>query len=126
MIKSSFTKFAASFVLAGVMSVSAFAASQKKKRVEFFRDFSVNGQVVKKGAYTVIVDEASNELSIVSGKETLAKTQYRTEQTDTAASRTEVRYTSQGSENILKSIRFDGDRTDFVIGEGIQSAKPQQ
>ncbi len=125
MIKSSFTKFAASLVLAGVMSVSAFAAGQKK-RVEFFRDFSVNGQVIKKGAYTIILDEASNELSIVSGKETLAKTQYRAEQTDNSASRTEVRYATQGNQTILKSIRFDGDKTNFVIDEGVQAAKPQQ
>lgn len=126
MIKSSFTKFAASLVLAGVMSVSAFAAGQKKKKVEFFRDFSVNGQLIKKGAYTVILDETSNELSIVSGKETLAKTQYRAEPTDNSASRTEIRYAAQGNETILKSIRFDGDKTDFIIGEGVQAAKPQQ
>lgn len=125
MIKSSFTKFAASFVLAGVMSVSAFAAGQKKK-VEFFRDFSINGKVFKKGAYTILVDETSNELSIVSGKEILVKTQYRVEQTDTPASRTEVRYAAQGNETILKSIRFDGDKTELVIGEGVQTAKPQQ
>lgn len=108
------------------MSAVAFAGPQKKKQVSFGRDVSVNGTVVKKGDYTLLLDEQTSELSIVKGSETIVKTTFQLQPTDSKAIKTEMKFSGQSSALELQSIKFDGSKDSIVIGGTNSAAKPQQ
>ena len=61
------------FVLIGAVASGVALAKTIKKEVTFAQPVWVNGALVKKGTYDVVFDDQTNELSIVKGREIVAK-----------------------------------------------------
>jgi hypothetical protein len=65
-------------VMCAITSVAAWAKTTTRV-VTFTRDVTVNGTLVTAGTYKVIFDDQTGELTITSGKKTVAKTPARIE-----------------------------------------------
>ena len=119
-------KIVTSFALTGILCAFALiglAAENKGKTVKFYTDVMVNGTRVEKGDYQVTFNETSNEISIMKGKDTVAKTTARLEKRDKKARATEYLTADQGNGQALVSITFEGKDEALVIGEGSGAGK---
>ncbi len=115
--------FAQSFALACAFTVMlgivAFAG-EITKTVTFSRDMNVNGTTIKKGEYKVRINKETGEMTILKGKEVLAKVKTSTVQDAQAARADEVR--SDNNAN-LTGLKFGGSKDRIVIAD---TASPNQ
>lgn len=102
-------------LLLSLAGTSAFAKT-RKKNVTFAEDVLVNGTLVKAGSYDVVFDDMTNELSVLKGGKTIAKTEAHLEPRDRKASDTLVRRRMVGNETLLLGITFGGTKDDVVVG----------
>jgi type II secretory pathway component PulC len=125
-MKKSLKQFVVALMVCLIMSVAALA-EKKNEKVSFSRDMVVNGTAVKKGTYKVAIDEQSNELSLINGKDVVAKMKYRKENRSYKSSQPVVTFKQKDNNVELSTITFAGETETFVIGEGAnQNATPQQ
>ncbi|MGQ9898572.1 MAG: hypothetical protein ACUVR8_13595 [Acidobacteriota bacterium] len=90
-------------------------AGEITKTLTLSRDMSVNGTVVKKGTYKVKINKETGEMTILNGKEVIAKTTVTVATDERKANGDEIALTQSGDTNILKSIKFDGSRDRFNV-----------
>jgi hypothetical protein len=114
------------FALFVSASMSMALAAEKTKKVIFTRDILVNGTLVKKGNYKVSFNDETGEMTILSGKNTVAKTKASLQNRIDKATANEVSFTEQNNGNILRSIRFAGETDAFAVSSETQTAAPQQ
>lgn len=85
-------------------------AGVKSKSVTFATDVKLGGAVVKKGTYKVSFDEATKELSVLSGREVVAKSSARLEERKVVAEG-QVAYTTLkdgGGDRLLLLVNMGG------------------
>lgn len=112
--------------MAAVLSVSLAAsvlAGETKKTLHLTQDVSVNGTVVKKGKYTLVLS-ANNEAVIMDGSKAVAHSAYRIETGEKKAYKTELGLKSSEAGFLLERVKFDGERESIVFS-GSENAKPQ-
>ena len=121
-------KFVSLFVFALFVSasMSMALAAEKTKKVLFTRDILVNGTLVKKGDYKVSFNDETGDMTILSGKTTVAKAKASAVNRGEKATSNEVTFSEQNNGNILRSIRFAGESDAFTVGGQTQTAAPQQ
>jgi hypothetical protein len=97
--------------LAACALLNVFAlAGVKSKSVTFHRDVQVGGKLIKKGTYKVNFNEETKELSVISGKEVIARSTAQLEDSDSASKYVSV-YTSlkdTDGNHVLMSINMGG------------------
>lgn len=109
--------------LTALLGVSALAGDITKT-LTLNRDVSVNGTVVKKGVYKVKINKETGEMTILDGKEVVAKTTVTVATDERRANGDEIALTQSGDTNILKSVKFNGSRDRFTVA-GAQAAPNQ-
>ncbi|MFQ3582324.1 MAG: hypothetical protein SNJ67_13690 [Chloracidobacterium sp.] len=100
--------------LTALLGVSALAG-EMTKTLTLNRDISVNGTVVKKGTYKVKINKETGEMTILNGKEVVAKTTVTLATDERKANGDEIALTQSGDTNVLKSVKFDGSRDRFNV-----------
>jgi len=97
--------------LAACALLNVFAlAGVKTKSVTFDKDVKVGGTLVKKGTYKVNFDEETKELSILSGKDVVAKSTAQSEERKSVSKHVPT-YTSikdGDGGNLLLSVNMGG------------------
>ncbi len=106
--------FILGLTLTALLGVSAMAG-EVTKTLTLSRDVSVNGTVVKKGTYKVKINRETGEMTILNGKEVVAKTTVTVAADERKANGDEIALTQNGDTNVLKSIKFDGSRDRFNV-----------
>jgi type II secretory pathway component PulC len=114
--------FALACALTVMLGVSVFAG-EVTKTVTFNRDINVNGTVIKKGEYKVRINKETGELTILKGKEVLAKVKTSTVQDAVAARADEVRSDANGTTPTLTGLKFGGSKERIVVAD---TASPNQ
>ncbi|HLL70726.1 MAG TPA: hypothetical protein VK363_04790 [Pyrinomonadaceae bacterium] len=79
-MKKNLHRIALAFVVCTLLSASTALAGGKSKRVIFDTDVMVGDTLVKKGSYKVTFDEQTGMLTIMSGRDVVAKTSARLEE----------------------------------------------
>jgi hypothetical protein len=79
-MKKNLHRIALAFVICTLLSASTVLAGDKSKRVVFDTDVMVGDTLVKKGSYKVTFDEQTGMLTIMSGRDVIAKTSARLEE----------------------------------------------
>lgn len=123
-MRSNMMRFVVAIMVCVMMTVAAFA--EKKGKITFSRDITVNGTLVKKGTYKVMVDESTNEMSFWNGKDQVAKVKVTTEQRANKNNKNYVTFTAKDNTNRLNSIALEGDNSTFTVADGSENATPQQ
>ncbi len=100
--------------MTALLGASALA-SETTKTLTLNRDISVNGTVVKKGTYKVKINKETGEMTILNGKEVIARTTVTLNTDERKANGDELALTQSGDVNILKSVKFDGSRDRFTV-----------
>jgi|YNPBryunderm2012_1023409.scaffolds.fasta_scaffold05934_3 lipopolysaccharide assembly outer membrane protein LptD (OstA) len=106
--------FVLGLTLTALLGVSALAG-EVIKTLTLNRDVSVNGTVVKKGTYKVKINKETGEMTILNGKEVIARTTVSLTMDERKANGDEIALTQNGDTNVLKSIKFDGSRERFNV-----------
>jgi hypothetical protein len=102
-----------------MLGVVAFAG-EITKTVTFSRDMNVNGTTIKKGEYKVRINKETGEMTILKGKEVLAKVKTTTVQDAQAARADEVRSDNNAT---LTGLKFGGSKDRIVVAD---TASPNQ
>ncbi len=100
--------------MTALLGASALAG-ETTKTLTLNRDVSVNGTVVKKGTYKVKINKETGEMTILNGKEVIARTTVTLNTDERKANGDELALTQSGDVNILKSVKFDGSRDRFTV-----------
>jgi hypothetical protein len=100
------------------------AAQGKTRSVTFHSDLTINNVVIKKGDYRVRFDEQAGELTILKGKEVLAKTKAHREKRARKAPATAVAVIPKEQGRLLHSITFLGADHDIVVGGSQAASSP--
>ncbi len=97
--------------LAGVVTFG----KTKEVTVTLNSDTNLGGTVISKGTYTVVYDDQTSELSIVKGKELIAKTKVRVEIRERKAGAFELRTSTNEAGVELEGIAFSGSRENLIV-----------
>ena len=97
------------------MTVITAVAKDKKAFVKFDDNLVVNNTVVKKGEYQVRFDEQTGELTILNGKNAVAKAKAKLEKRDKKASNTTLDTRQNDKGVALVSITLEGDNEAIVL-----------
>ena len=116
-MKSIVNRIVVMVVVGALMSVAAFAKTQKQ-RVTFENDIKVNGTVVKKGNYEVKFDEETGQLSIIKNGKTVAQTMAKLEARAKKANGFQLRSVGEGDQTELVGLTFGGSDKDVVVTGG--------
>jgi hypothetical protein len=99
--------------LTGVVAL----AKAKTEMITFSEDTMVGSTLVRRGSYTVSLDEKTGELSIIDKhKKVLAKASTSSQQREQKASRLELSTTRQDNATVLRSLTFSGERNILTLG----------
>ncbi len=115
--------FILALTLTALLGISALAG-EITKTLTLNRDVSVNGTVVKKGVYKVRINRETGEMTILDGKEVIAKTKVTVMTDERKANGDEIALIQGGDTNVLKSVKFSGSRDRFTV-ESAQAAPNQ-
>ena len=116
-MKSIVNRIVVVVMVGALMSVAAFAKTQKH-RVTFENDIKVNGTLVKKGSYEVKFDEETGQLSINKNGKTVAQTMAKLEARDKKANGFQLRSAGEGDQAELIGLTFSGSDKDVVVTGG--------
>jgi hypothetical protein len=116
-MKSIVNRIVVVIMVGALMSVAAFAKTQKH-RVTFENDIKVNGTLVKKGSYEVKFDEETGQLSINKNGKTVAQTMAKLEPRDKKANGFQLRSIGEGDASELVGLTFSGSDKDVVVTGG--------
>lgn len=116
-MKSIVNRIVAVVMVGALLSVAAFAKTQKH-RVTFDNDIKVNGTLVKKGNYEVKFDEETGQLSIVKNGKTVAQTMAKLEARAKKANGFQLRSVGEGDQAELVGLTFGGSDKDVVVTGG--------
>ena len=111
-------------VMCAVVGVTA-SANTITKKVTFKRDVTVNGTLVKAGTYEAVFDDQAGELSIVKGKETVAKAPARIEKLKSLA-QDSYSYRSDGGGSVLMSVALKGGNLAVIENGGESGGERSQ
>lgn len=100
------------FALAGVVALGKDPNKTKTKSVTFGSDVTVNGTLVKAGAYDVKFDEQTGDMSIIKNRKVVASASATLRERTKKAHRNEIE--TRSSE--LVRLTFGGQRQDMVLG----------
>lgn len=103
-------------LLIGVITSSAVFAETIKKRITFSEPVVVNGTTIKKGTYTAVFDDQTNELTIVKGREVIAKAPARLEKRDLPHNALFLTNQENGAA-VLTTIAWKNNQVTIVNGE---------
>ena len=116
-MKSIVNRIVAVIMVGALMSVAAFAKTQKH-RVTFDNDIKVNGTLVKKGTYEVKFDDETGQLSINKNGRTVAQTMAKLEARAKKANGFQLRSVGEGDQSELVGLTFSGSDKDVVVTGG--------
>jgi len=116
-MKSIVNRIVVVVMVGALMSVAAFAKTQKH-RVTFDNDIKVNGTLVKKGTYEIKFDEESGQLSINKNGKTVAQTMAKVETRAKKANGFQLRSVGEGDQTELVGLTFSGSDKDVVVTGG--------
>ena len=111
-------------VMCAVVGVNA-SANTITKKVTFKRDVTVNGTLVKAGSYEAVFDDQAGELSIIKGKETVAKAPARIEKQKGLA-QDSYSYRSDGGGSVLMSVALKGGNLAVIENGGESGGERSQ
>jgi hypothetical protein len=101
-----------------LVALGAFAAGKDKVRKEavtLVTDVTVNGTLLKAGAYEIRFDEKTGELAILRDGKVKAKTAVRSEERTNKAETTAVRTERKGDIAELIGVTFAGSNQNLVV-----------
>jgi hypothetical protein len=125
-MKSVVTRTLIAILALTLASAMAFA-KEKKKNLTLNRDMVVNGTLIKKGDYKVIYNDQTSELTIMQGKDVVAKSTAHIENRIDKPIQDLIFSSKQDGGNSLTGIEFAGEKEAIVLGEGsVQAASPQR
>ena len=116
-MKSIVNRIVVVVMVGALMSVAAFAKTQKS-RVTFENDIKVNGTLVKKGNYEVKFDEETGQLSIIKNGKTVAQTMAKLEARAKKANGFQLRSVGEGDQTELVGVTFGGSDKDVIVTGG--------
>ena len=116
-MKSIVNRIVVVVMVGALMSVAAFAKTQKH-RVTFENDIKVNGTLVKKGTYEVKFDDETGQLSINKNGKTVAQTMAKLEARAKKANGFQLRSVGEGDQSELVGLTFSGSDKDVVVTGG--------
>lgn len=116
-MKSIVNRIVVVVMVGALMSVAAFAKTQKH-RVTFENDIKVNGTLVKKGTYEVKFDDETGQLSINKNGKTVAQTMAKLETRAKKANGFQLRSVGEGDQTELVGLTFSGSDKDVVVTGG--------
>jgi hypothetical protein len=107
-----------------LLSVGIGLAQEKelKQTINFPEDVMVGDTLVKKGTYEVRFDASNNELTILRGREVVARAKASVETSATKARYNSVAYSATEKGKQLTRLTFAGDRRSLLIdaaGSGV-------
>ena len=116
-MKSIVNRIVVVVMVGALMSVAAFAKTQKH-RVTFENDIKVNGTLVKKGTYEVKFDDETGQLSINKNGKIVAQTMAKLETRAKKANGFQLRSVGEGDQSELVGLTFSGSDKDVVVTGG--------
>ena len=113
-MKKLFTRIAITFVVASLMSISAFA-KVKRESVKLDSNIKVNGTLVKRGTYELRFDDEKSELSLVKNGKVVASANTTNEKRDSKAKSLEIRSMGTGDDTQMTKVAFAGMENNLVL-----------
>jgi hypothetical protein len=115
-MKSIVNRMVVLFVIATITGAAALANTTKEE-VTFAKAVTVNGVLVKEGAYEVRFDDKTNQLTIVKGRKVLASADARLEKVE-GTSRGEYVTDDTIKPPVLLSIGWKGGNRAIIVNSG--------
>ena len=116
---------ALTIVLLASLGIAA-KGKTKQKTVEFTRDMTVNGTVVKAGTYDVKFNEETGELSIIkNGKVRVTTTAHLEARSKQAKDTALIIANTSGAVAELRGITFGGSNQNVIVGGSGGSSNSQ-
>ena len=109
--------------LVGTVGSSLALAETIKKKITFSYPVVVNGTLIKKGTYSAVFDDQTNELSIIKDGKVLAKAPARLEQQN--SSRTRFVFREENGQRILVTVALKGKNLATIDDSASKSASTQ-
>jgi hypothetical protein len=109
-------------LLMGIVTGSVAFAKTIKQRITLTKPGVVNGTVVKKGTYNAVFDDQTNELTILKGKEVIAKAPARLE--DLSGKGPFLIFREDGDQNVLVTISFKNNQATILTNQTKASVAP--
>ncbi len=95
------------------------------KRVSFHQAVLIGDKLFKKGTYKMEYNDATGELTVSKGKESVT-TKAHLAKLDSEARETLIASVADGASRRLRSITFKGESRAFVLGASSQQANADQ
>ena len=108
----------AGMVLIGAIAAGATFAKEIRKAVDFSQPVVINGTVVKKGAYEVVFDDQTNELSIVKNGKVIARAPAQLEKRQERDHADYLTREDANSNAVLLSVVFKGNNQATIVNSG--------
>jgi hypothetical protein len=115
----------ATTILLGVLCAAPAFAKAKSRTLTIGQDFVVGATTVKAGTYVFSVDEATNELSVISKKtkEVIARAETRSQSRGKGPFRLDFQLVDNNGTKTLASIAFDGEKNSYTIASSAVTAR---
>ena len=114
-MKTYFQRTVLALMICALASATAFADKIRKAQLTMSTDVTVNGTLVKAGAYEFRFNEQSGELTILKNGSVKAKTAARLETQTEKASNTAIVTRKTGNVSELIGLKFGGSTQHVVV-----------
>jgi hypothetical protein len=115
----------ATALLLGVLCAAPAFAKAKSRLLTVGQDFVVGATTVKAGTYLFSVDEATNELTVLTkkSKEVIARAQTRSQPRGKGPFKLDFQLVDNNGTKTLASIAFDGEKNSYTIAGAATAAR---
>ena len=115
-MKKMTTRFATALLLGVLCAAPAFAKA-KSRLLTVGQDFVVGATTVKAGTYIFSIDDATNELTVLTKKtkEVVARAETRVQSRGKGPFRLDLQLVDNNGTKMLASIAFDGEKNSYTI-----------
>jgi hypothetical protein len=111
-------------LLIGVVSGAVAFAETIKKEITFSEPVVVNGTLVKKGTYVAVFDDQTNELTIVKGRDVIAKAPARLEKRELSKNAVFL-VRKEGGNRLLTTIALKSNNQVTIVNGESKSTSAQ-
>lgn len=120
-MKSFLNRFAIALLIASLVSIAAFAKTNKKT-VSFDTTMKLNGTVLNKGVYELKFDDKTGELSVLKDNRVIARATASAQKRERKARQFTLRSAGVGDELQLTGVTFAGADHDVIVS-GAQASR---
>lgn len=123
-MKNITTRIATALLLGALCAAPAFAKA-KSRLLTVGQDFVVGTTTVKAGTYIFSVDDATNELTVLTKKtkEVVARAETRTQSRGKGPFRLDFQLVDNNGTKTLASIAFDGEKNSYTVTAAATAAR---